>query len=570
MTRAVLRIVVTMMLIGGLAACSQLPPVVPTNTAAPTDTVEPTATRTVSPVPPTSTATATATPTAEPTTAELVIDGPVAMPTLSRASADDIWAFPGPIHYEGDVLDVILGADNFADEEAVKVQIDDQPVEDMIAVADFFFQPTYRINNAFDTTGEAGSHTITVVSTSDPNLRFVYEFEVLPADQRPQAEAEAEWETLEIECCVLHYLTNTAAARDIEHIAEMAQEATDEVEGLAGRQLDGKFMVVLMDRMWFNGGFGGGGSIAVSYTDRSYSSLQGDIGLRTVLLHEATHALGGDEDSQFMLGEGIAVYYAGGHYKPEPFTERGAALYDLGWWVPLGESGFNHETRYLMEALIIHYINEVYGADVLQAFMDYRIEGLGEEEFVDYFQWFDEAIPAATGKTIDEFNTDYEAWLDSNEPGDQLEDLYLTVMLQELRREYQRQYAPYPMSVFLMPDELYLDPSLIPDLIREAHAPINIAFEVLIMHAQQDLQAGNYDEVHAAIEVLRAALNEGDLDAGDLDEYRAIAEAAAAAGYEVIDIRIDGDTAQVQAIREQPVIESLILLRDGDGWVVGE
>jgi hypothetical protein len=562
MIRSMMRLIAVGVTLGLLVACQQAPdiniaPTISPSTATPTEPP----TNTPSPIPPTLTA------TPEPTDEPLLIDGPMPIPTQSRESATDVWAFPGPLHYEGDLLDVIFEADdNFDEELPVTVQVDNQSTRHLTAVADYFFQPTYRINNAFDTTGKAGSHTLTV--TLDDGLRFVYQFEVLPADQRPESEADAEWETLEIECCVLHYLTHTAAARDIEHIAELAQDATDDVEAMAGHSLADKFMIVLMDRMWFNGGFGGSGAIAVSYTDRPYSSLQGDIGLSTVLHHEATHALGEEDGSQFMLGEGIAVFFAGGHYKPEPFAQRGAALFDLGWYRRLGELGLNHETRYLQEALIIDYIKEVYGDDALEKFLSYRVPGLTEEEFPEYMQWFEGAIPAAIGKSLDQFQTEYEAWLDATDPGDQMDDLYLTVILQELRREYQRQYAPYPMSVFLIPDELYQDPELIPDLIREPHAPINIAFEVLIMHAQQALQAGRYEEVNAMIEILRAGLVEGNLDAGPLADYRSIAEAAAEAGYEVVDIHINGDTADVQAFREEPEIEDLTMLRNGDQWVI--
>ena len=49
--------------------------------------------------------------------------------------------------------------------------------------------------------------------------------------------------------------------------------------------------------------------------------------------------------------EGLAVYVAGGHYKPEPLAGRGAALFDLGYYVTV--TGFipQHEQMTILKTI---------------------------------------------------------------------------------------------------------------------------------------------------------------------------------------------------------------------------
>src|SRR5687768_17887263 len=112
--------------------------------------------------------------------------------------------------------------------------------------------------------------------------------------------------------------------------------------------------VHIIDRIFRNGGFGGHGDIVISYTDRYYGPTVGGEGLETLARHEFSHAASiSPENSEAAVDfnyEGLAVYVAGGHYKPEPLVQRGAALYDLGLSAPVTEIIPQHELSYLHAA----------------------------------------------------------------------------------------------------------------------------------------------------------------------------------------------------------------------------
>jgi hypothetical protein len=225
---------------------------------------------------------------------------------------------------------------------------------------------------ALDTTNLTGRHTLKI-STSDGDLNEIYSFEVLPSSERPANEANAAWVTTETACCEFHYISETAAARDIEFITEHFQRAADEFATITGREIDPKLRVYFLDRIWGNGGFGGNGELVISYTDRYYGPTLGGEGLETLARHEFTHATGIDMtetgDGVAFNYEGLAVYVAGGHYKPEPLAERGAALFDLGHYVPVGEFIGQHELDYLYPAATLTYIVETYGMDKMWEFL---------------------------------------------------------------------------------------------------------------------------------------------------------------------------------------------------------
>ncbi|MDQ2693374.1 MAG: hypothetical protein M3Y68_15160, partial [Chloroflexota bacterium] len=246
--------------------------------------------------------------------------------------AGRVTAYPGPEHYAGDVLTFeIVNDGSFGDETlTVSMTLDDQEPREVSATASW---NGVLLPLALDTTDLTGRHTLRF-TTEDGRLNETYTFEVLPADQRPANEEEAAWLESEVGCCVLHYISGTAAARDIDFIADNFEQAAEEFTSITGSEIEPKLDVYIMDRIWGNGGFGGNGELVISYSDRYYGPTIGEEGLQTLARHEFTHAAGAGlpitGNGVNFNSEGLAVYVAGGHYKPEPLAERGAALFDLG------------------------------------------------------------------------------------------------------------------------------------------------------------------------------------------------------------------------------------------------
>src|SRR5687768_12496623 len=347
---------------------------------------------------------------------------PVIDSTTQLVPIGPVRAFPGPKHYAGDILTFGIQAPLGFDESVpVYMALDNNKATQ--ALETFYWFGEVVVPSALDTTTLARHHTITF-TTENGDLNETYSFEVLPADQRPANEVRADWLFKETDCCIFHYLSDTAAARDIDFISEHFQHGADEYEAMMKAEIDSKIEVHIIDRIFRNGGFGGHGNIVISYTDRYYGPTVGGEGLETLTRHEFSHAAsispensGGAVDFNF---EGLAVYMAGGHYKPEPLAQRGAALYDLGLSVPVNELIPQHELSYLHAALILTYIIDTYGEEKLWKFLS-ADQTPSDGQLLP----MEDAIRLTFGVSLEDFDHGFQAWLESNDPGQQLDDLRL-------------------------------------------------------------------------------------------------------------------------------------------------
>ena len=484
--------------------------------------------------------------------------------------AGDVYAYPGPEHYAGDVLTFAIPSDDYAPEGEfpVSITLDDGQPREVAATWSFFRQVI--IPGALDTTDLLGRHTLKF-TTADGGLNETYSFEVLPADQRPANEASAAWMLQETDCCIFHFLSGTAAARDIDFIAENFEQAARDFEAWMGEEIGSKMQVYLFDRMLNNGGFGGGGTLYISYTDRYFGPTMGSAGLQTLARHEFSHAAGiGFENAGDGLDynyEGLAVYIAGGHYKPEPLAQRGAALYDLGHYAPVSEFIPQHELSYLHAALILNYIVDTYGQEKLWEFLN------ADDDIPDE-QWMPlgDAAQAALGIPLAEFDQGFRAWLEKNEPGAQLDDLRLTIELQDARREYQTLYSPQPLFILMEVTEVVTDMIMRPEnrsvMTREARAPANIAIELLIANAQRAIIAGAYPEAEGLIKTIKDVVETGGFEDPLAKEYLDIVLAVREAGYEVLYLSLQNGYATVQVTNEPPNTTVLDLQKISDIWQI--
>lgn len=481
----------------------------------------------------------------------------------------NVYAFPGPEHYAGDILTFEFQFDgNFGETFTVSMTLDDRAPRELETTFSIFGQAVLPF--ALDTTDLLGHHTVKF-TTADGELNETYSFEVLPAEQRPAEETSAEWMIHKTDCCNFHFLSGTAAARDIDFIAENFQQGARDLEALIGREVDAKMDVYLIDRMLHNGGFGGGGKLFISYTDRYFGPTVGSAGLQTLARHEFSHAadigLENAGDGVEYNYEGLAVYIAGGHYKPEPFAQRGAALYDLGHYAPVTDFIPQHELSYLHAALILAYIVETYGAEKLWEFFN------SDDDTPDE-QWIPlgDAIQVSLGIPLAEFDEGFRAWLEKNEPGAQLEDLRLTIELQDARREYQTVYSPQPLFILFDVTDSITDTITRSEnrslVMREARAPANIAIELMIANAQKAILAGSYSEAEQLIQRIKEVVSTGDFENPLAKEYLDIVVAAANSGYEVLSLNIQNGYATAQVTNHPPETTILQLQRVDGVWQI--
>jgi hypothetical protein len=423
------------------------------------------------------------------------------------------------------------------------------------------------VPGALDTTNLVGRHTLRL-TTADGGLDETYSFEILPADQRPANEANAAWLTRDTECCTFHYISGTAAERDIDFIADNFEQAARDFEALMGQEIGSKMVVYLVDRMLNNGGFGGAGTLIISYSDRYFGPTVGGAGLQTLARHEFSHSAGiGFENAGDGVDynyEGLAVYIAGGHYKPEPLAQRGAALYDLGQYAPVTDFIPQHELSYLHAALILTYIVDTYGEEKLWAFLS-ADDDTPDEQLIP----LGDAIQVALGIPLAEFDEGFRAWLEKNDPGEQLDDLRLTVELQDARREYQTRYSPQPLFLVMQDVNAVRSPENLWMVMREARAPANVAIELLIANAQRAILAAAYPEAEELIKSIKEVISTGSFEDPLSQEYLQIVLAAREAGYEVLYLGLQNGRATVQATNEPPNTTVLNLEKVNGIWQIG-
>ena len=213
-----------------------------------------------------------------------------------------------------------------------------------------------------------GRYTLTFTRLPD-NLTWTETFSLRPENQVPPPQPGAHWASITTTCCIIHYITGTAAARDIAALGREADQESAAVAKQIGIKLDKPIDVILMSRVVGQGGFTAG-SVYLSYLDGNYTGDEMPILFHHEFVHYYDASAGGKYRPSF-FEEGLAVYLSGGHFKPEPLVARAAALLTLGWYIPLttvANDFYNqqHDISYLEAATLVKYMLDTYGWAGLQ------------------------------------------------------------------------------------------------------------------------------------------------------------------------------------------------------------
>jgi hypothetical protein len=479
----------------------------------------------------------------------------------------EIWTFPGPDHYEGDVLsfEVPLGdVESFAVESATltvdDVEIDAYPIvgrDPLLGSSRLVFL------DAFDTDDQVGDHLVHVKAKL-PGLEIDVRqrVNVAPAEDRPTQEVGTGWATVASDCCDVTYLEESAAARDLTDVVAVIDSSAAEVETLFDLSLP-RVQFVLIDVVWANGGFATS-EVVVSYLDRNYTTGRRQS-FRQIVLHELTHAI--TQQIQIStptpLVEGVAVHFTGGHTKPEPLGARARALIDRGELPGVAElfdtfADMQHESRYAAVGAFTQYMVETYGRDAvldLYSFPQGR-EGSG---------WLNAAAQAILDTDVEALDAGFIEWVTVHDAGSQSDDLALSVALQEARRTYQARYSSYP-TFSLYPSVADIAQSAV--VMREALAPSLVAVEALIAYAQDLIIAGDLATAAPVVEEIERIAADGSIGVGISGEFLDRAEAVADAGFELIEYVPGSRVATVVATGQAPLlIEVDLELVDGS-WRV--
>jgi hypothetical protein len=441
--------------------------------------------------------------------------------------------------------------------------------------------PRARLVWTWNTTGLEGPQNLVawldpddVIQEGDAiqeNNAAAWTVEILPPSERPPAEIGATWVTTHTACCTFHYLTGTAAERDLETLLDLTEDAITHVETVLHEELEENFEVYFLSRVVGHGGYANGW-LAVSYLDRHYAADD----MENVLRHEAAHALDTAELARYapaLAREGLAVMAAGGHFKPDPIPERAAALLELDWYIPLEVLAddfyrHQHEIGYLEAGALITYLIEIHGWESFRDFYTSFEEFGGTQP-----EMLDQALEAAFGTDLQETEADFLDWLASQEVRpEHVRDLEGTVRFFEAVRRYQELYVPsaYFRTGWLPNPDVGASRGIVASFVRHPSAPEHVALETMFVAARRALEAGAYDRLEMLLDTIERVLDEGAFADPPAADYLAIAVLLEGQGYEVQTIDLWGDRATVEAIVDWPELIELEIARTADGWAVGK
>jgi hypothetical protein len=355
---------------------------------------------------------------------------------------------------------------------------------------------------------EPGMHLLSFAVTPEgPSWRQAVRLH--PREALPDHAREARWESTETQCCIIHYISGTDAARDIETLAATADSLNGSLALLAGGGEGGMIPVVIMSRTLGHGGFTNG-AIYVSYLDRNYAGSTFEMVLRHESVHWLDHALGGDLRPTLLL-EGLAVYMAGGHFKPEPLIPRAAALLHLNWYIPLrplADSFYpsQHEIGYLEAGALVQYLVETYGWEAFNAF--YRDihpapSGLQSDAM-------DLAIQSHFGLTLDQLEDNFLMHLRARRVDPlHMEDVRLTVQFYDTVRRYQQIFDPsaYFQTAWLADASVMRQKDITADYLRRPDGALNRFLENIFVEADASLRSGDYTDAAQRLQALNIMLD---------------------------------------------------------------
>ena len=345
--------------------------------------------------------------------------------------------------------------------------------------------------------------------------------ESVPLQPAP-AGPEPQWIERETICCRLHVISGTAAARDLDRLAQMIDERAQEDADRMGYDLTGgsnstgnrynfqKLDINLVPRVLGQGGFTSD-EVIVSYDDRLYTNMDFAVVAQHELVHRIDAELGG-ELRPTLLAEGLAVYLTGGHYKPEPILTRAVFLLQQGEYLPLpilAENFYDHqhEIGYLEAAALIDTLVRSWGWDAFNRF--YRdIHPVSSQKESDAI---DTALRRHFGLTLAQLDDRFAGFLEQQPVLPDLgEDLDVTMAFFDTIRDYQQKLDPsaYFRQVWLPDPRSMRQRGITADYQRGPQDDPNRTVEDLLWQVGQAWRDGRFNEAWQQLGAARQAIHE--------------------------------------------------------------
>jgi len=559
---------------------NQPTPASPATSPAHTASLTPTATV----IPPTLTATITPSPSSSPL---------VAVPTytatttpISPSQSFTALYHPDDMLYVGDQvsIEVISPAGVNVKDSNLQVQVDppNGPYLDPVNFAAWGIQGRDEATLlwSWDTHDQnPGSHTL-AFSIQPQGYAWTEQVTLLPSSDMPPDQADASWASTQTQCCTVYYISNTASERDMSTLTSMVDEqARLSIEEM-GSDFTQPITVTILPRLLGHGGFSSD-EISVSYLDRNYAANSWAMVVHHEMIHDIDGKLGGDFRPTILV-EGLAVYMAGGHYKPEPLMPRAAALQEgyLNWYIPLKTLADDfyasqHEIGYMEGASLIEFLVETYGWDSFSAF--YRDIHINQGE--SQSDAINAALKVHFSTSFDQLEQYYLAALSQeSDTSAWVDDVRLTVTYYDTLRRYQQLMDPsaYFRTAWLLDNKTMRERGIVADYLRHPHTPQNLALETLFITANDQGSAQQFTNASQTLDIINLVLDgieQGTPNPFSVStlsaDYLLISSTLQQMGYEVQSILTDDSTAIVYVTNSQgPDPIELHLTRLDNEWLI--
>jgi len=329
--------------------------------------------------------------------------------------------------------------------------------------------------------------------------------QLLPAEQRPYSQAS--WVTTTTDCCMLAYITGTAAERDIELLKVMVVDQADHASELLHTNVREPINITFMPRLLGHGGFVSNG-IYVTYMDGNIAGDTSNQVIHHEMVHSVDRSLGG-KLLPAMLVEGLAVYLSGGHFKNEALLPRAAAVVDMESYIPLETLAENfyyqqHEIGYLEAGAFVEYVVGRFGWDAYQSF--YRdIDDTGSQAGS-----MDSGLKKHFDISLDQLELDFLGELRTLSMTESVRnDLQITVEFYDSLRHYQKVLDPsaYFLTAWFPDGERMRQEGITADLLRTPDKIDNHFFEFLLRSASKEIEVGHLQRAHLILKVVNDLLS---------------------------------------------------------------
>jgi hypothetical protein len=478
--------------------------------------------------------------------------------------------------YSGDQVSIQVLAPPGTDmtDQSLMVSVD-QPVNADLGKANFYlggFENRYQavLIWAWDTTHLA-SGIFNLTFKVDPKGTTWRQSVTLQAAKS----GTEQWKVTQNACCIIHYISGSAAERDIEYIKTMVDIQAEDVSDRLHAQFNTPINIEVMPRLIGHGGFTTN-QIYISYLDRNPASDQTALVVHHEMVHMLDNQIGGKLRPTILV-EGLAVYLTGGHFKPEPLLSHASVLLDLDLYLPLKELADHfyasqHEIGYLEAGALIAYL----------------VNTWGWEPFLEFYR---DIEPAANGSQSEAISTGLEKHFGLSlvqledryinyltrlpENPDLREDVRLTVYFYDTLRRYQMILDPsaYFREAWLPDAQQMQERNIVADYDRHPDTLINQTLELILIGTRDNLLTGRFTLVERSLQAVNGMLDTLQKRTGSLipnspsaEDIFETVEMLNLCGMEAQHLLLNQNTGQATVVITWPDLIHVQLVKIDDTW----